>query len=172
MLCTANWDRTFNIALFMRFETFSSLKTEDDAVEFFKKHFPDALALVGEYVYCVCSFIEICWAISNKKCRRYYKCLWIILKEKPSVFFSHMVSLSNGYNKGNVWCIWPIWSDLFIVVSFLNQFSNLGLGFFQCSPYHIEGKALIMGDAAHAMLPFLAQGVNSVRHVLHCINSM
>lgn len=61
---------------------------------------------------------------------------------------------------------------LFIVVSFLNQFSNLGLGFFQCSPYHIEGKALIMGDAAHAMLPFLAQGVNSVRHVLHCINSM
>ena len=32
----------------------------------------------------------------------------------------------------------------------------------QCSPYHIEDKVLIMGDAAHAMLPFLAQGVNSV----------
>lgn len=54
-------------------------------------------------------------------------------------------------------------------MSFLNQFSNLGLGFFQCSPYHIEDKALIMGDAAHAMLPFLAQGVNSVRHVLHFV---
>ena len=35
----------------------------------------------------------------------------------------------------------------------------------QCSPYHIEDKVLIMGDAAHAMLPFLAQGVNSV-----CVN--
>lgn len=26
-------------------------------------------------------------------------------KEKPSVFFSHLVSLSNGYNKGNIWFI-------------------------------------------------------------------
>lgn len=42
----------------MRFETFSSLKTEDEAVEFFEKHFPDALALVGEYVYCVCASLR------------------------------------------------------------------------------------------------------------------
>lgn len=39
---------------------FFSLKMEDDVVEFFEKYFLDVLVLVGEYVYCVCSFIEIC----------------------------------------------------------------------------------------------------------------
>lgn len=32
----------------------------------------------------------------------------------------------------------------------------------QCSSYHAGSKVLIMGDADHAMIPFLAQGVNSV----------
>lgn len=108
MLCTANWDRTFNIALFMRFETFSSLKTEDEAVEFFEKHFPDALALVGE-----------------KKLRSSF----------PTWYPYPMVTI-------------------------------------KCSPYHIEDKALIMGDAAHAMLPFLAQGVNSGFEDCMLLNSL
>lgn len=108
MLCTANWDKTFNIVIFMKFETFSSLKSDDEAVEFFKKHFPDALALVGE-------------------------------KNLRSSF--------------------PTWSPHPMVT-------------IKCSPYHIEDKALIMGDAAHAMLPFLAQGVNSGFEDCMLLNSL
>lgn len=35
------------------------------------------------------------------------------------------------------------------------------LGTIKCSPWHRSGKVLIMGDAAHAMVPFYAQGMNS-----------
>jgi len=31
----------------------------------------------------------------------------------------------------------------------------------KCKPYHVSDKALIIGDAAHAMVPFFAQGMNS-----------
>ncbi|XP_062573108.1 kynurenine 3-monooxygenase-like [Saccostrea cucullata] len=97
MLCTANWDRTFNIVLFMTFNTFANLKTEIDVVQFFKQHFPDALPLVGEQNL-------------RKSFSSWRPCPMITIK---------------------------------------------------CLPYHVGDKALIMGDAAHAMLPFLAQGVNS-----------
>lgn len=32
----------------------------------------------------------------------------------------------------------------------------------QCKPYHVGNKALIIGDAAHAMVPFYAMGMNTV----------
>ncbi|HYD19017.1 MAG TPA: NAD(P)/FAD-dependent oxidoreductase [Patescibacteria group bacterium] len=31
----------------------------------------------------------------------------------------------------------------------------------KCAPWHYEGKALLIGDAAHAIVPFFAQGMNS-----------
>ncbi len=31
----------------------------------------------------------------------------------------------------------------------------------KCSPWHIEGKALLLGDAAHAIVPFFGQGINA-----------
>lgn len=30
----------------------------------------------------------------------------------------------------------------------------------KCSPWHIEGKSLLLGDAAHAIVPFFGQGLN------------
>ena len=30
----------------------------------------------------------------------------------------------------------------------------------KCSPWHVEGKALLLGDAAHAIVPFFGQGIN------------
>jgi kynurenine 3-monooxygenase len=30
----------------------------------------------------------------------------------------------------------------------------------KCSPWHAEGKALMLGDAAHAIVPFFGQGIN------------
>jgi kynurenine 3-monooxygenase len=30
----------------------------------------------------------------------------------------------------------------------------------KCSPWHVDGKALLMGDSAHAIVPFFGQGMN------------
>lgn len=32
----------------------------------------------------------------------------------------------------------------------------------KCSPYHIGSKCVLMGDAAHAVVPFYGQGMNAV----------
>jgi len=34
------------------------------------------------------------------------------------------------------------------------------LGTIKCAPWHYQDKALILGDAAHAIVPFHGQGMN------------
>nr|XP_054762609.1 kynurenine 3-monooxygenase-like [Lytechinus pictus] len=41
-----------------------------------------------------------------------------------------------------------------------NSSTSLPLVSVKCSPYHYQDKAVIMGDAAHAMVPFYGQGMN------------
>lgn len=35
------------------------------------------------------------------------------------------------------------------------------LGTIRCYPWHVDGKVLVMGDAAHAIVPFYGQGMNA-----------
>jgi kynurenine 3-monooxygenase len=41
---------------------------------------------------------------------------------------------------------------------FQNPVGNLGT--IKCGPYHYQGKSLLLGDAAHAIVPFYGQGMN------------
>jgi len=57
-----------------------------------------------------------------------------------------------------------------------NYFSNPtgAMVTIKCAPWHIDGKALLLGDAAHAIVPFFGQGVNcafeSCAYLAECID--
>lgn len=98
MIALPNADRTFTCTLFWPYEgpeSFAVLDTEEEVVEFFETHFPDAVPL--------------------------------------------MPTLASDFMKN------PIGSLVTI----------------RCSPWEMGGKVLIMGDAAHAIVPFYGQGMNA-----------
>lgn len=51
----------------------------------------------------------------------------------------------------------PLMDDL--ETSFLNNPTGI-LGTVRCHPWHLEDKVLLIGDAAHAIVPFFGQGLN------------
>lgn len=51
-----------------------------------------------------------------------------------------------------------------LIPDLLDQYQNNPtgpLGTIKCGPWHWQGKAVIMGDAAHAIVPFYGQGMNA-----------
>lgn len=48
MIALPNQDKTWTVTLFMPFKIFESLETPDNILQFFRKHFPDSIPLIGE----------------------------------------------------------------------------------------------------------------------------
>lgn len=42
----------------------------------------------------------------------------------------------------------------------------------KCSPWHVEGRALLLGDAAHAIVPFFGQGINCGFEDCTCLSEL
>ncbi|RUS70249.1 hypothetical protein EGW08_021994, partial [Elysia chlorotica] len=101
MIALPNLDKSFTTTLFMPFEIFESLDTEEKLMQFFEEKFPDSIKLIG--------------AEALKK-------TFFTSKALP------MVSI-------------------------------------KCKPYHVGDKSVIIGDAAHSMVPFYGQGMNCVSNL-------
>ena len=62
---------------------------------------------------------------------------------------------------------------LALMPDLLEEFKNnptSPLGTIKCSPWHAYGKVLLLGDAAHGIVPFYGQGMNSAFEDIHVLD--
>lgn len=97
LIALPNLDKTFTCTMFMPYEVFHGIQSDERCIDFFRENFPDFLHLMG--------------------------------KEN-------------------------LLKDYF-------QLDPLPLIQVKCYPYNVNGSLLIMGDAAHAMVPFHGSGMNT-----------
>ena len=97
MIALPNQDCSFTVTLFMPFANFEDIKTEEDLLAFFMKHFPDSIEKIG--------------------------------------------------------------TDLLVKDFFANPTGSMVS--VKCFPCYLRSRSLILGDAAHAVVPFYGQGMNA-----------
>lgn len=97
MIALPNQDHSFTVTLFMPFNIFESIETEEDLLAFFMKHFPDSIDKIGT---------------------------GLLVRD----FFSN-----------------PTGSLVSV----------------KCKPHYLDSCTLVLGDAAHAVVPFYGQGMNA-----------
>lgn len=134
MIALPNRDCSFTGNLFAPFDIFEKLKTPEAVLQFYSEQFPDLLRLIGE------SKLLKDFFISEPKP--------LISIQVNFTFITHCISVHD----------WNLYTWL-NVSSFTGIISLYVL---QCEPFHIGKTALLVGDAAHAMVPFYAQGMNTV----------
>ena len=97
MIALPNHDKSFTLTLFMPFKMFDNIKTKENLLSVFMKHFPDSIEKIGE------------------------------------------ARLVEDYFKNPTGSLMSI----------------------KCDPYYLDCSTVLLGDAAHAVVPFYGQGMNA-----------
>ena len=117
----------------MPFANFDSVKTAEDVVHLFETQFPDALKLMGRDLLLKDYFANPTGALVTVK-----------VHSRTAPVPAPAPALDAP---GSTWSARPR--------------AIAGVVACQCAPYHYKDSVVIMGDAAHAMVPFYGQGMNA-----------
>ena len=79
MIALPNLDKSFTLTLFMPFKMFNDIKTKDNLLSVFMKHFPDSIEKIGEARLVEDYFKNPTGSLMSIKCSPYYHCSTVLL---------------------------------------------------------------------------------------------